>query len=194
MSEYTDLISRFGYIGILLGSFLEGETTIVISGVFAKLGYFNLKSVIFYSFIGTFIGDSFFFFLGKHFGRPIIERYEFLKKRAMLASKIVHQYRNYILFVMRFLAGFRSPILLLLGCSNIQSVRFLAFDFVTSFIWSAIVAVMGYFFANVIFIFVNDIKGYEAVVVPAVVLLSAGGILFYRHFVKEKEEEQFDGD
>jgi membrane protein DedA with SNARE-associated domain len=189
-----DSIARLGYIGVLIGTFLEGETTILIAGIFAKFGYLQLKHVIFCSFIGTFAGDCTFFFLGKFFGRSVIERYEFLRNKATLSNKIIHKYRHLILFIMRFLAGFRSIILLLLGCANFSARRFLLIDSVSSLVWSFLVSLVGYMFANVVYIFVSDIEGYERIIIPLIVIPAIAAILLYRHFIEEKEEEQFDGD
>ncbi len=189
-----DSIARLGYIGVMLGTFLEGETTILLAGIFAKFGYLELKHVMFFSFLGTFIGDCTFFFLGKWFGKSVIDRYAFVRSKTTVANSIIHEYRHLILFMMRFLAGFRSIILMLLGCANVSSARFLLIDSVSSAIWSILVSLVGFTFANVVYIFVNDIKGYEKIVIPLVVVLAVAAIFFYRHFIKEKEEEEFDGD
>lgn len=187
-------VYSLGYIGVFVGTFFEGETTILIAGIFAKLGYLKLKHVIFFSFIGTFAGDCFFFFLGKLFGRSIIGRYEFLRTKTRLSNQIIHQHGSLILYIMRFLAGFRTIILLLLGCANLRTSRFLMLDFISSLVWSTLISLVGYSFANVVYIFVSDAKGYEKVIIPLAVLLVITGILLYRHFIKEKEEEQFHGD
>jgi membrane protein DedA with SNARE-associated domain len=189
-----DSIARLGYLGVLMGTFIEGETTILLAGIFAKLGYLKLREVIFFAFLGTLLGDCCFFFLGKVFGNTVIERYEFLKTRALVANRIIHQYPHLILFIMRFLAGFRSIILLLLGCANFNASRFIMIDLVLALIWSIGISVVGFTFANVVYIFVADIQGYEKVVIPLVAIPTIAAILLYRHFIKEKEEEQFDGD
>ncbi len=187
-------ISRLGYVGVLLGTFLEGETTILLAAIFAKLGYLRLKPVMFWSFIGTFAGDCSFFFLGKIFGRSVIERYEFLRTKASTSSKIIHQYGHLILLIMRCLAGFRSIILVLLGCANLRARRFLLIDVATSAAWSVLISMLGYSFANVVYIFVRDTKGSEKVLIPFAVIVAAAPIVFYRRLIKKKEKERFDGD
>ncbi len=42
-----ETITHLGYIGVLIGTFLEGETTILLAAIFAKLGYLKLKPAIF---------------------------------------------------------------------------------------------------------------------------------------------------
>lgn len=187
-------IARFGYAGVLVGSAFEGETTILLAGIFAKLGYLQLEKVVLFSFAGTFLGDCFFFFLGKYIGTPFVERHEFLRAKRNLCNKIIRQNGNLILFAMRFLAGFRSVILVLLGCTYPRPARLLWLDAVIVFVWTIVVSFVGYAFANLVYIFVSDIKGYERYIIPAVLVLPAAAILVYRHLIKEKEEEQFHGD
>jgi membrane protein DedA with SNARE-associated domain len=186
-------LARLGYVGVLIGTFMEGETTILLAAIFAKFGYLNLKHVMFCSFVGTFVGDCSFFFFGKLFGRSIVERYEFLRNKAIRSNEMIHRYRHLILFVMRFLAGFRSIILLLLGCADLRSSRFLAVDLVSSIVWSILVSLIGYIFADVVYLFVSDVKGYEKIVMTFAVIAAVAAILIYRRFIR-REEEQFHGD
>jgi membrane protein DedA with SNARE-associated domain len=188
-----DWIARYGYLGVLLGCFIEGETTILIGAIFAKFGYLSLGQVIVCSFLGTFLGDCSFFFLGRYFGRSFAERFKSLGRRTDLARRIIQRYGNLIVAVMRLLAGFRAAILVLLGCSHFGGLRFLALDFLATAAWAVLVSLLGYSFANVVYIFVSDVSGYERMIIPVVAVIAVFIILLYRHMVKEKEEE-FYGD
>ncbi|OPY77366.1 MAG: Inner membrane protein YohD [Syntrophorhabdus sp. PtaU1.Bin058] len=185
-------IAQYGYIGISIGTFLEGETTVLIGGIFAKLGYMHLCMVMLYAFIGTFVGDFTFFTLGKYFGKNFIERYEFIRNKVPLANKVIHKYGNFIIFLIRFLVGIRAVILILLGCTNMKMGKFVLFNIVNSMGWSIIVSIIGYLFGKVIFVFVGDIKQYERIIVPAVLALVVALILIYRYIVKRKEEAYGD--
>jgi membrane protein DedA with SNARE-associated domain len=189
-----DWIARYGYLGVLLGCFIEGETTILIGAIFAKFGYLSLGQVIVCSFLGTFLGDCAFFFLGRYFGRSLVERFRPLGRRTELARRIIQRYGNLIVAVMRLLAGFRAAILVLLGCSHFGGLRFLALDFLVIAAWAMLVSLLGYSFANVVYIFVSDVRGYEQMILPIVAVITVFIILFYRHVVKEKEEEEYYGD
>jgi membrane protein DedA with SNARE-associated domain len=186
-------IARYGYLGIFLGCFMEGETTILIGAMFAKLGFLSLTQVIFCSLLGTFMGDCTFFFLGRYFGRSLLKRFQFLQRKTDLARRIINRYGNLIVAVMRLLAGFRAAILVLLGCSHFGGLRFLALDFLATATWAVCVSLIGYSFANVAYIFVRDVRGYEGMIIPLVVVIAVLVILFYKHVVREKEEE-FYGD
>lgn len=185
-------IAQYGYIGIFIGTFLEGETTVLLGGIFAKLNYMDLKKVMFCAFLGTFIGDLSFFFLGRVVGRNYIERYDFLRTRAALADRIIRKHGHLIIFAIRFLVGIRSVVLLLLGCTGIRMGKFLFLDLVNSIFWSLFVSSAGYLFANVVYVFVYDIKKYEHLVVPLILVPVFVGIYVYRRMMKEKEKAYGD--
>ncbi|MBW2474086.1 MAG: hypothetical protein JRE56_05770 [Deltaproteobacteria bacterium] len=50
-------IEHFGYLAILIGTFLEGETILILGGFAAHRGYLDLSLVIISAFIGTVFGD-----------------------------------------------------------------------------------------------------------------------------------------
>ncbi len=178
---------HYGYIGVLIGTFFEGETTLLLGGIFSKLGFLSIKNVILYAFTGTFLGDCTFFFLGKLFGSTLVERSKIVRSRTPLAGKAIHRYGHLILFAMRFLAGFRTVILILLGCANMSVLRFLVTDFVMAVIWASLLSLLGYSFGNVVYIFVTDVSRYQRLLVPVVVAAAVTVILFYRYFVRRKE-------
>ena len=55
-------------------------------------------------------------------------------------------------------------------------------------LWSIVASAIGYLFANIVYIFVHDIKKYEMFLVPAVTVIVVMLIFVYRHIVKEKEK------
>jgi len=184
-------IAKYGYIGIFVGTFLEGETTVLVGGIFSKLGFMNLCMVMLYAFAGTFVGDCTFFTIGRCFGKNLIERFEFLRKRVPLANKVIRTYGNFIIFMIRFLVGIRGVVLILLGCTNLKVSKFLAFSILNSVAWSILISLIGFAFGEVVFAVVGDIKQYEKIIVPIVLVLVIVLILIYRHVVKEKEEKTY---
>jgi len=185
MEEY---ITRYGYIAIVFGTFFEGETTVLLGGIFSKLGYMKLDYVMAWAFLGTFAGDCTFFFLGKVFGRNIIDRYEFLRSKIPLANGIMRRYGNFIIFLVRFFVGVRGIILLLLGCTDIKKRTFFLYSTISSALWSIVVSAIGFLFANIVYIFVHDIEKYEMFIVPAVIIVVILFIFVYRNIVKEREK------
>jgi len=184
-------IAKYGYIGIFVGTFLEGETTVLLGGIFSRLGYMNIFMVMFYAFAGTLAGDCTFFSIGRCFGKNIIDRFDLIKSKVPLADRIIKHYGNFIIFIIRFLVGIRAVVLILLGCPSMHIGRFFLFSLLNSLCWSILVGVIGYLFGKVILVFVDDIKQYETVIVPVVLGLVILFILIYRYIVNKKERETY---
>lgn len=185
MEEY---IARYGYLAIVIGTFLEGETTVLLGGIFSKFRYLELDHVMGWAFVGTLAGDCTFFLFGRLLGKNIIEKYDFLRSRVPVANGIIRKYGNFIIFLVRFFVGVRGIILILLGCTDIKKRTFLLYSTISAALWSIVVSAVGYVFANVVYIFVHDIKQYERLVVPAIIGAVLICILVYRHIVKEREK------
>lgn len=184
---------QYGYIGVAIGTFIEGEATLLFGGILSKLGYLNLPKVIAYGCTGTFLGDCTFFFLGKLLGRTVVDRFEMLRTRTPLADNIIRRHGPLVLFAMRFLAGFRSIILLLLGCTNMSVGRFIITDLFMVVLWAVLLSFLGFTFGNVIFIFVSDVKPYDKLVVAMAGVGALIIIFLYRNFVRRKEREPHGG-
>lgn len=184
-------IAKYGYIGIFIGTFLEGETTVLLGGIFSKLGYMSVWVVMLYAFAGTFAGDCTFFAIGRFFGKNIIERFDFIRSKVPLANRIIRKKGNFIIFMIRFLVGVRAVILILLGCTNLKMSKFLTYSVLNSIAWSILISFIGFAFGEVVLVFVSDIKKYESIIVPVVLVLVTLLIFIYRHIVKEKEKKAY---
>ncbi len=69
------LLTNYGYPILTIGTFLEGETIMVLGGLFAHLGYLSLPWVIVCGFCGTLCGDQLYFFLGRRHGKGLLTRH-----------------------------------------------------------------------------------------------------------------------
>ncbi len=62
--DLQSIIEHYGYAAILIGTFLEGETILVLAGLAAHQGYLVLSWVISAAFLGSLCGDQLFFIWG----------------------------------------------------------------------------------------------------------------------------------
>lgn len=81
------LIAQYGYLTVLVGTFLEGETILILGAIAAQLGYLDLAWVIVVGFTGTLIGDQFYFYLGRRHGQAALKKYPRWEARA---GKVFH--------------------------------------------------------------------------------------------------------
>jgi hypothetical protein len=68
------LLTDYGYPVLIIGTFLEGETILILGGIAAHLGYLSLHGVITCGLIGTLLGDQLYFIIGRRHGQAFLAR------------------------------------------------------------------------------------------------------------------------
>ncbi|MFH1982196.1 MAG: DedA family protein [Pseudomonadota bacterium] len=154
-------ISAYGYPAVLLGTFLEGETTLVMAGFLAHRGYLSLPVVLATAFVGTFIGDQLFFHIGRYKGTAILEKRPHWKVRTQRAFALLHQHQVKLILGFRFLYGLRSVTPFVIGASRISPWRYLCFSLIGGAFWTVTVGSAGYLLGNAIEVLLDEIKHYE---------------------------------
>lgn len=143
------LVTQYGYWLLLAGTFLEGESVLVIAGFLAFQGYLELPWVILVAFIGTFLGDQFFFHLGRYKGRALLCRFPRWQARAERALALFNRHQITLVIGFRFLYGIRSVTPFVLGSSGFSPLRFGLLDAIGGILWATLVGILGYLFGRV---------------------------------------------
>lgn len=170
------LIDAYGYLAILVGTFLEGETVLVLAGVAAKLGYLELHWVIVCGFAGSLIGDQLAFFLGRWRGRALLQRYPAWRRRAARAHDILERYRVPVMLGFRFLYGLRTLTPFVLGTSRVPVAQFAFYNVIGAALWAAAISALGYSLGHAVDWLLGDIRRYE---IELLVAVAMSGALFW---------------
>ncbi len=101
------LIRIYGYWALLVGTFLEGETILMIGGLTAQLGYLDLPLVMVIAFIGSFSGDQAYFYIGRFKGKDLLSKHPKWHSRVDKVHKLLHRYHDLIMLTFRFVYGIR---------------------------------------------------------------------------------------
>lgn len=144
MTVLEGLIGSYGLLAVLLGTFFEGETILVLGGLAAHRGYLSLGSVIAVGFLGSFVGDQFYFQLGRWHGAALIAKRPAWHARVQRAQRVLE--RHHIAFILgfRFLYGLRTISPFAIGMSEVPIQRYLILNFLGGLVWSVAVAMLGY--------------------------------------------------
>ena len=140
-----DGIETYGYLGVLIGTFLEGDIALVLGGVCARCTDLNLFGVVVAAFTGAIIGDQFFYNLGRHKGLQLLNRFPRLKLRT---ERIFHHMRRHgtiIAFAFRFFYGFRILTPLMIGASGVGRGRFTLLNCLGALSWAMVLGSVGYY-------------------------------------------------
>lgn len=176
MAKLEELIVAYGYLAVLVGTFLEGETLLLAAGFACQRGMLSLPMVMVISTIGATAGDQFFFYLGRHRREWIFRRFPSLQVRAAAIYRWIERYPDLLIIASRFVYGFRLTTPVVLGTSQVGAGRYSLFNFIGAIIWSVLVAGAGYFLGEAIESIFGDI---QAVQKELMLIIVGGGILLW---------------
>ncbi len=140
------LIDRYGLIAVFLGCVAEGESAAILGGFFAHQHVFVLWHAFVAAAIGAFVGDTFFFVLGRSFAdRPYVVR---LRRRPGLrrAFRLLNTHPNIFVLSNRYVYGMRLVGGSAAGLSSIAVARFIILNAISSIIWALLFGTIGYIF------------------------------------------------
>ena len=182
----TDILDSFirnyGYLALLVGTFLEGETILMLGGLSAQLGYLDLSLVMVVAFIGSFSGDQFYFIVGRLKGAELLTKHQRLRARVSKVHCYLERYHDLIMLAFRFVYGIRIMTPFVLGMNpRIRTGRFFVFNAIGAAIWSVVVAGGGYLFGHALELVLSDIKHYEQVIMIGMAVLGLGLWLFHKY-------------
>lgn len=178
------LLASYGYPILILGTFLEGETVMVLGGVAAHMGYLSLDWVIICGFCGTFFGDQLYFFLGRRHGNTMLARHPSWQARAGRVFSILERHQVLLILGFRFLYGLRSVTPFAIGMSKVPYVRFALLNLVGAIIWAVSIGLMGYYFGRAVEAVLGNIKHYEVELMLVIVGVAAA--IWLLHFYRQR--------
>lgn len=173
-------VTNYGYPVLLVGTFFEGETVLMLGGLAAQLGYLSIDLVIACGFLGSVAGDQFFYFLGRRHGRSLLAKRPHWQTRAQKVLHHLERHQVPLLLGFRFLYGLRTITPIAVGMTAIKPVRFILFNIAGASIWATTIAAAGYYFGRAIETVLGDIRKYELEVMGGIVAIAALLWLFHR--------------
>lgn len=183
--DLLQLVSDYGYYALFVGTFLEGETILVIAGFLASTGHLELFWVVVSAFLGTFAGDQTFFYLGRLKGIAFLEKRPLWHSKTDKVFDLLRRHQMKVVLGFRFLYGVRNVTPFVIGASRMHPGKFFVLNFLGALVWAIVVGYLGYTFGHLAEAMMGKIQKYEMYILSALVL---GGIfLFWRSNRKPEE-------
>lgn len=175
-SLVAQLLQQYGYLAVLIGAMLEGETILLIAGFASHRGYLNFGGVVAIAAAGGFLGDQAFYWLGRLRGKAVIARWPKLQLHARKVNTLLERHHSWIIVGIRFMYGLRVAGPVLIGMSEVGPLRFAAFNLIGAVLWALLIGGAGYLFGQALELVLGNIKRYEELALAAV---AAMGILVW---------------
>jgi len=170
--DLPGLIDTYGYWAVFVGAFLEGETILALAGLAAYRGYLDFVPVVLIALFAGFLGDQFFFFLGRYKGAEILARFPNWQARAHKFDAMLSRWHAPLIVGIRFMYGFRIMGPILLGMGRVPAWKFMVYNFIGASIWAPLIAGLGYMFGSALEAVLHDLKRYELWAAIGIVLIA----------------------
>lgn len=163
------LVAQYGLYAVFVIVMLEsagvplpGETALVLASIYAgATGDLHIAQVIAAAAAGAIIGDNMGFWVGRHFGMPLLKRYgRFIhldEKRLAFGEAMFRRHGAKIVFFGRFIAILRIFAALLAGVNRYGWGSFLFYNAAGGIVWATVFELGGYFFGEAIHRFTGPV-------------------------------------
>ena len=182
-----------GYWVLFIGTFLEGEAILIFAGFLAFQGYLSIYGVILSAFAGSFLGDQFYFHLGRIKGPALLKSLSSMThtmaRKLRKALRLVERYGSFVAFISRYTYGLRILLPIILGVTNLASRRFLVLNLVSALSWAIIFSLAGFLFGKGAALFVDHLERYEPYLL--LVLAALTGCMWLSHFAVQYWRRRF---
>jgi len=140
------LLEKYGYLAVFIGTFLEGETILVMAGFFAERGYMDILIVAGVAALGAYVGHVVWFFLGRRYGVKLLDRFPKMIQHFGWGIRLFERYGATAILITQWLYGLRITCAVVIGISRISVLKFLIFEAISVLIWAVAISSAGYFF------------------------------------------------
>ena len=163
-----DTANHYGplvYLLILGFTFFEGETIVLLTGALISGGDVKLSvtSLMLCSVLGSFGGDQTWFYIGRRYGTPLLERWPGMAKKVQWAFRLLHKHENLFILSFRFIYGVRNISPFIIGMSGISRRKFAILNLIAAVVWANTFAWGGYFIGRALEIYLGESKIYVLV-------------------------------
>ncbi len=186
--DFHALVATYGYLAIFIGSLLDGEGVVLLSGLLSHEDYLSFPWIIFWAFCGVISNDAFWFLLGRYKGEQILEKWIWFRKLMGTPVALVGKKPKLLSFLMRFMYGFRQIVPFSLGMSSLKTRSFFLWNSLGAVTWVLVFGGMGYILGDVLESFVGKLRKYELMLIVFVVLVVVAVHMvshFFRNILKK---------
>jgi len=185
-----ELIETYGIFAVFAMCTVEGDITLLISGVLAHsefFGRYSFLKVLFFGTLGGMVGDCASYLIGRTFHENA-KHYRFFQVAKPRIEKLIDKFGNYAIIISKYIYGIRVAICVFYGVGKMPFGRFLGLSAISCSLWVLMLSGVGYFFNGVITSILGD---YQRIGIALFFIVMFGIIIFYvveRYWLSERVE------
>ncbi len=141
----------FAEAGLIVLTFLPGDSLIFLSGTLASVRILNFYLILFIFCVAVIVGDTINYYIGKFFGKRILhkENPRFFKKEYVEKAHDFYERHGRLAIIMgRFIPVVRSFVSFVAGIGEMEFIRFISYAAIGGILRVALFLFTGYYFGN----------------------------------------------
>lgn len=171
------LIETHGYWLVAADSLLEGQLILVLAGFAAYRGYLLFFAVLGIAAVAGFLGNQFYFWLGRRHGPAVLARWSSVALQSDRIFRLIDRYPVALIIGLRFIYGLRIAGPVVIGMSPISGSRFALLNGVGAGLWAFVVTGIGWVFGHAAELIVDEMGLVAMWLVLGLVVV--GGIMWW---------------
>lgn len=174
---FAEKLVEYGYIILFVWSFMEGEMGLIMAGIMIHTGDMDYFLAITIASTGGFLGDQFYFYLGRYNKSYFYKRFKNQRRKMALAHVLLRKYGWPVIFVQRYLYGMRAIIPMAIGVTRYDARMFAIINLISAVVWAITAISLAYYFGEPLLKGVHWIKDHYYYVIPIACCL--GGLIYF---------------
>lgn len=144
------LLAALAETVFLLGLFMPGSTLLLIMGMLAGQGVFDLGDLLFFAIIGATLGDNVNYYLGRRYGRHWLreDRWFLKTEHVEKAENFFDQHGGKSVFLGRFVPSVKEIMPFIAGMAGMKRRPFMVWNLLGAIGWGVQWIVPGYIFSQ----------------------------------------------
>ena len=191
MDHLSQIIEQYGIYAVYALCTVEGDMTLLISGVMAHGGFFGRWSflkVFIAGTLGGMTGDLVAYSIGRFLGEKAKD-YRFYQMAQPRIERLIKKFGGFSIIISKYIYGIRAGMCLFNGIGRMPFYKFLLMDAISCSIWVLLLAGAGYLFSGTITSILGDFKT-AGIALFFIALVGIIGFYLIEHYwLSEKVEE-----
>ena len=191
MEHIAEIIRDYGIFAVFALCTVEGDITLLLSGVMAHgafFGDYSFLKVFLAGTLGGVAGDNVGYWIGRLF-RTTIKHYRFYEMARPRIERLIEKFGGFAIVISKYIYGIRAAMCVFYGIGRMSYPRFLFLDTISCAIWTLILSSIGYFFSGAITGIIGD---FQRAGLWLFFIVMTGIIILYvveRYYLSDKVEE-----
>lgn len=191
MDHLSQIIEQYGIYAVYALCTVEGDMTLLISGVMSHGGFFGklgFLKVFLAGTLGGMTGDLFAYSVGRFF-RERVKNYRFYQMAQPRIERLINKFGGFSIIISKYIYGIRAGMCLFNGIGRMPFWKFLMMDAISCSIWVLLLAGAGYLFSGTITSILGD---FQRAGIALFFIALVGIVAFYlieHYWLSEKVEE-----